>query len=404
MVSNTRASILLIVSGGIAAYKALSLIRLLRANQIRVRCILTKGGAEFVTPLSLQTLSEETVYSDLFSLTQNHEIEHISLSRQADMIVIYPASANLLARMAQGFADDLASTVLLATPDHIPILVAPAMNVKMWEHPATQTNCELLKKRGILFADPETGAMACHEYGKGRLVSPETINQMICQKLFGHQPLNGKKALVTAGPTYEPIDPVRFLGNFSSGRQGYAIAECLRDYGAEVTLITGPTTIPHPTGMKIVPVTTAQEMLNACEAALPVDIAVMTAAVADWRVKTFSDQKIKKQNNHQPPILELTPNPDILAWISQHPTLRPELVIGFAAETQNILEHAKAKLERKKCDWIIANNVSPNTKIMGGEENEVTLLSSSDSQHFHRSSKKDIAGLLTQQIVKFFSP
>lgn len=398
-----KKNILLIISGGIAAYKALELIRLLRKQGMSVKCVLTKGGAEFITPLSVQTLSEQEVYQDLFALTQTNEIEHITLTRQADMVIIYPASADLMAKMATGLADDLASALLLATLPSTPIFIAPAMNVQMWNNIATQDNIEKLKQRGIMFIGPDKGDMACGEYGYGRLVSPETIIEQIESYFSSSKPLSGKTALVTAGPTYEPIDPVRFLGNYSSGRQGYAIAESLCAAGAEVTLISGPVSLPPPDNIRLILVQTAQEMLDACLDNIPVDIAVMTAAVADWRVKTVSANKIKKNGNTQTPSFELITNPDILATISQDTPNRPKLVIGFAAETNNLLDNAEAKRKRKNCDWIIVNDVNPDTKIMGGVENEVTILLSSGMQHFKRADKKEISRLLTQEIIQFIN-
>lgn len=398
-----KKNILLIISGGIAAYKALELIRLLRKQGMSVKCVLTKGGAEFITPLSVQTLSEQEVYQDLFALTQTNEIEHITLTRQADMVVIYPASADLMAKMTIGLANDLASALLLATPPTTPIVVAPAMNVQMWNNAATQENLLKLRQRGILFAGPDQGDMACKEYGYGRLVAPETMLDQIQNYFIGSKPLSGKTALVTAGPTYEPIDPVRFLGNYSSGRQGYAIAECLRDAGAEVTLISGPVSLPPPENIRFISVQTALEMLDACLINIPVDIAVMTAAVADWRAKTISSTKIKKTEDAQTPSFDLVTNPDILATIAQENNKRPKLVIGFAAETNNLLDNAQAKRKRKNCDWIVMNDVSPDTKIMGGVENEVTILSSSGKQHFKRADKKEIGRLLTKEIIQFFN-
>lgn len=398
-----KRNILLIISGGIAAYKVLELIRLFRSKEMNVKCILTKGGEQFITPLSVQTLSGQDVYQELFELTKTNEIEHISLTRQADMVVIYPASADLMAKMRVGLADDLASALLLATPPSTPIFIAPAMNVQMWENAATQENIETLKARGIHFVGPDQGDMACGEYGYGRLVAPETMLHHIQNFFNTSKALSGKKALVTAGPTYEPIDPVRFLGNYSSGRQGYAIAESLRDAGADVTLVSGPVALPPPDNIRLVPVQTAQEMLDACLQALPVDIAVMTAAVADWRAKTVATKKIKKTGGAETPSFELTINPDILATISQNDSRRPQLVVGFAAETNDLLENAESKRRRKNCDWIVMNDVSPDTKIMGGVENEVTILSSSGKQHFKRADKKEIGRLLTKEIIEFFN-
>lgn len=400
----TSKKILLIISGGIAAYKALELIRLLRKDHHEIKCVLTKSGSQFITPLSLQALSEQEVYEDLFTLTQSNKIEHITLTRNSDIVVIYPATADLMAKMALGLADNLTSTLLLATPPAKPIIVAPAMNVQMWENPATQQNYQTLKTRHIHFAGPDKGNMACGEYGLGRLISPENMLQEIYRILLSSKSLQGKKALVTAGPTYEPIDPVRFLGNYSSGRQGYAIAEALYNAGAEVTLISGPVSLNPPLGINTILVKTAEEMLQACVQHLPVDVAVMTAAVSDWRVKQFSTKKLKKEENSSPPDLELTTNPDILAHIAQDNRSRPQLVIGFAAETNDLLENAEKKRKRKNCDWIVVNDVKPHTKIMGGTENEVTILSSSGKQHFKRANKKVIGYLLTQEIIKFFHP
>ncbi|MDI2113774.1 bifunctional phosphopantothenoylcysteine decarboxylase/phosphopantothenate--cysteine ligase CoaBC [Commensalibacter nepenthis] len=398
-----KKNVLLIISGGIAAYKSLELIRLLRAKGSNVKCILTQGGEQFITPLSVQTLSGQAVYQDLFELTVTNEIEHITLTREADMVVIYPASADLIAKMAVGLADDLASALLLATPPSMPILVAPAMNVQMWENAATKENVHKLKSRGIVFVGPDHGDMACGEYGYGRLVSPESMLKHIENHLAPYRPLSGRTALVTAGPTYEPIDPVRFLGNYSSGRQGYAIAESLRDAGADVTLISGPVSLIPPDNIRVISIQTAQEMLNACLEMLPVDIAVMAAAVADWRAKEVSNQKIKKTGDEKIPSFELTTNPDILATISRPNPHRPKLVIGFAAETNDLLDNADTKRKRKNCDWIIVNDVNPDTKIMGGVENEVTILSSSGKQHFERADKKEIGRLLTKDIIQFFN-
>ncbi|EUK18727.1 bifunctional phosphopantothenoylcysteine decarboxylase/phosphopantothenate--cysteine ligase CoaBC [Commensalibacter papalotli (ex Servin-Garciduenas et al. 2014)] len=398
-----KKNILLIISGGIAAFKALEFIRLLRTQGMNVKCILTKGGEQFITPLSVQTLSGQEVYQDLFALTQISEIEHITLSRQADMVIIYPASADLIAKMATGLADDLASALLLATLPTTPVFVAPAMNVQMWENAVTQENIQKLKQRDIVFVGPDQGDMACGEYGFGRLVAPETMINQVKHYFTATKPLSGKTALVTAGPTYEPIDPVRFLGNYSSGRQGYAIAEELHDAGAQVTLISGPVSLLPPQNIRLISVQTAQEMLDACLSNIPVDIAVMTAAVADWRVKNISNKKIKKTGDAQTPTFDLITNPDILATIAQKNINRPKLVIGFAAETNDLLDNADAKRKRKNCDWIVVNDVSPDTKIMGGVENEVTILSSSDKQHFKRADKREIGRLLTKEIIKFFN-
>ncbi|MBL1147544.1 MAG: bifunctional phosphopantothenoylcysteine decarboxylase/phosphopantothenate--cysteine ligase CoaBC [Pseudomonadota bacterium] len=366
-------NILLIISGGIAAYKALELIRLIKKQQGDVRCILTKGGAEFVTPLSVAALSENQVYADLFSLKDESEMGHIRLSREADLIVVAPATAHMLAKMAQGFADDLAATVLLASDK--PVMVAPAMNPQMWAHPATQDNIALLKKRGVLFVDPAAGEMACGETGEGRLAEPEDILKEISAQLAAQKgALSGKKALVTSGPTYEPLDPVRFLGNHSSGKQGIAIATALAKAGAETTLVTGPTHESIPAGINIVRVTTAAEMLAACEAALPCDITVCAAAVADWTPVNTAEQKMKKRDGAGPPAIELKENPDILKTLAGLGNKRPPLLIGFAAETGDVVSRATAKLAKKGCDWIVANDVSAGTETFGGDSNTVHLL------------------------------
>jgi phosphopantothenoylcysteine decarboxylase/phosphopantothenate--cysteine ligase len=348
--------ILLIISGGIAAYKCLELIRRLREQGAAVRCILTKAAEQFVTPLSVAALSEDKVYRDLFSLTDEAEMGHIQLSRDADLLVVAPASADILARMATGRADDLATTALLATDK--PVLVAPAMNVRMWEHPATRANLALLAERGVMTVGPNEGDMACGEYGLGRLAEPEEILAAIDAFFGTAAPLSGRRALVTSGPTLEAIDPVRFLANRSSGRQGHAIALALSRLGAETTLVSGPTRLADPPGVTVVPVESAEEMLSACQAALPVDVAVCAAAVSDWRVKKQSGQKLKK-NGGAPPKIELAVNPDILASLSAAGNRRPHLVVGFAAETEKVVQHAKTKLKAKGCDWILANDVSP---------------------------------------------
>lgn len=390
--------VLLIVSGGIAAYKALELIRLLRKQGCGVTCVLTGNGAQFVTPLSLQALSESKVYSDLFSLTDESEMGHIQLSRAADLLVVAPATANILAKMAGGLADDLASTVLLATDK--PVLVAPAMNVRMWLHPATQANLATLRQRGVQVIEPTEGAMACNEYGPGRLAEPPEILAAIGSLLApAPHPLAGRHALVTSGPTHEPIDPVRYLANRSSGRQGHAIAAALADLGARVTLVTGPVGIADPPGVTVRRVETARQMLDACQSALPADVAVFAAAVADWRVEHESAGKIKKQSGVAPPVLSLTPNPDILATIAAAGPLRPRLVIGFAAETSDLMQNAQAKLKRKNADWIVANDVSPDTGIMGGAENAVSIVSADGIETWPRLAKDDVARRLAQRIV-----
>jgi len=394
--------VLLIVSGGIAAYKALELIRLLRGAGCAVTCVTTPAAAHFVTPLSLQALSESKTYTDLFSLTDESEMGHIQLSRSADLLVVAPASANLLARMAAGLADDLAATVLLATDK--PVLVAPAMNVRMWEHPATQANMALLRARGVHVVGPDEGAMACNEYGFGRFAEPPAIRDAIADLLAPHAaPLAGRHALVTSGPTHEPIDPVRYIANRSSGRQGTAIAAALAALGARVTLVSGPTAVPAPPGVALRRVETAAEMLDACRAALPADVAVCAAAVADWRVAHAAEGKIKKQPGKAAPMLELVPNPDILATISASGPDRPRLVIGFAAETGDLLDNAAAKLARKGCDWIVANDVSPETGIMGGAENAVHLLTAAGVEHWPRLTKQAVAERLARRIADTLS-
>ncbi len=371
--SLSNKNILLVISGGIAAYKALELIRLLKKANATIRCILTKSGEEFVTPLAVSALSENQVYTDIFSLKDETEMGHIRLSREADLIVVAPATANILAKMAHGLADDLASTTLLAS--NAPIIVAPAMNHMMWDNPATKENIKTLKGRGINFVEPEIGMMACGEEGQGRLAEPEAILNTIQAKIStNNKPLKGKKAIVTSGPTYEPIDPVRFIGNYSSGKQGIAIANLLMMAGAETTLIIGPSSEPIPSGLNTIRVTTAQEMLDACNHNLPCDIAVCAAAVSDWTPKQIKTNKIKKQPNEKPPTIELKENPDILHTISNLGNKRPSLVIGFAAETEDILNKAEEKLKRKNCDWIIANDVSAGTEVFGGDFNTIHIL------------------------------
>lgn len=457
--------VLLIVSGGIAAYKTLELIRLLTVAGCAVRCVLTEAGARFVTPLSLQALSGNPVHTTLWSLTDESEMGHIALSRSADLLVVCPASADMLARMAAGLASDLATTLLLATDT--PVLAAPAMNVRMWLHPATQNNVATLRARGIGFVGPDEGVMACNEVGPGRLSEPPVILRAIADALQTagssqadpgiatdprvaaatvvpapiaapaaasvpppgddarrsrsgtvptgamHAPaddgssrdglvdhsLAGCHALVTAGPTHEPIDPVRFIANRSSGRQGYAIATALAARGARVTLVSGPTALPAPPGVVRIEIETAAEMLDACHATLPVDIAVLTAAVADWRVEQPAPGKLKKRPGEPPPPLALVLNRDILAVLSAPGPHRPRLVIGFAAETEDLLAHAAAKLERKGCDWIVANDVGDGTGVMGGEHNEVHLLTRSGVESWPRLSKQDVADRLAGQIA-----
>jgi len=389
--------ILLVVSGGIAAYKALELVRLLRRDGLGVTAVLTEGGAQFVTPLSLQALTEEKVYSALWSLTDESEMGHIQLSRSADLLVVAPASANMLAKMAAGLADDLASTVLLATDK--PVLVAPAMNVRMWEHPATAANMAALRARGVHVVGPDSGTMACNEHGMGRLAEPPAILAAIHVLLRpSAQTLAGRHALVTSGPTHEPIDPVRYIANRSSGRQGHAVAAALAALGARVTLVSGPVSVPDPAGVRVQRVETAAEMLAACTAALPADIAVCAAAVADWRVAEASPGKIKKGAGPAPS-LTLVPNPDILALLSAAGPARPRLVVGFAAETDDVLAHAAAKRTRKGCDWIVANDVRPETGIMGGDANEVHLVTEAGAEHWPLLPKAEVAARLAARIA-----
>lgn len=389
--------VLLIVGGGIAAYKALELTRLLRKAGVGVRPILTRAGAEFVTPLSLGSLAEDRVYDDLFSLTDEAEMGHIQLSRSADLVVAAPATADLIAKAANGLAGDLASTTLLATDK--PVLMAPAMNVRMWLHPATQRNIATLKADGVRFVGPDEGAMACGEFGPGRLAEPEVIFAAIMEALEGPaaKPLAGKRALVTAGPTFEPIDPVRGITNRSSGKQGFAIAQALAQLGAEVTLIAGPVFLPTPPGVTRVDVETARQMLAASQAALPADVGVFVAAVADWRVDEAFGTKLKKEKGG-PPALTFVENPDILAAVSATGPMRPRLVIGFAAETNDVEMHARAKLSRKGCDWIIANDVTE-PGVMGGEDNAVLLITRDGTERWDRTSKDEVARAIAQRIA-----
>jgi phosphopantothenoylcysteine decarboxylase/phosphopantothenate--cysteine ligase len=391
--------VLLIVAGGIAAYKALELIRLLRKADVAVRVILTRAGAQFVTPLSLSALSEDKVYQDIWSLTDEAEMGHIELSRSADLVVVVPATADLMAKAASGLADDLASTTLLATDK--PVLMAPAMNVRMWTHPATQRNLTTLRRDGVKFVGPDEGAMACGEFGFGRLAEPDVILAAILDALGqagAPKPLKGRRALVTAGPTLEPLDPVRLLTNRSSGRQGYAIAGALAELGADVTLVSGPTALEAPLGVNRVDIETAREMLEACQVALPADVAVFTAAVADWRPETVSAQKQKKSGQAPTPI-HLVENPDILATLSTPGPNRPALVIGFAAETEQVEAHGTAKLARKGCDWIVANDVTA-PGVMGGGENEVMVIDRTGVERWTRATKAEVAVRLAQRIAQ----
>jgi phosphopantothenoylcysteine decarboxylase / phosphopantothenate---cysteine ligase len=395
MLSGKR--ILLIIGGGIAAFKALDLIRRLRDQGADVTPVLTRAGEEFVTPLSASALAANKVYRDLFNLTDEAEMGHIELSRAADLVVVAPATADLMAKMAQGLANDLASTLLLATDKRV--LVAPAMNVRMWQHPATQRNIATLKGDGILFVGPDEGAMACGEFGPGRMAEPLVIVAAVEAALMDG-PLKGKRVLVTSGPTHEPIDPVRYIANRSSGAQGTAIARALAALGADVVFVTGPADVAPPLGVEVIKVQTARQMADAVSAVLPVDAGVFAAAVADWRMATEAGSKIKKDGTGALPVLEFAENPDILATLSQLKKGRPGLVIGFAAETDDVIAHATAKRQRKGCDWIMANDVSPATGIMGGSENAVTLISDDGAETWPRMSKDQVAARLAAKIAE----
>jgi phosphopantothenoylcysteine decarboxylase / phosphopantothenate---cysteine ligase len=395
-------NILLIIGGGIAAYKALDLVRRLAERGVGTRAILTKAGAAFVTPLSVSALTGEKIYSDLFSLTDEAEMGHIQLSRSADLVVVAPATADLMAKMANGLANDLASTALLATDK--PVLMAPAMNVRMWESAPVRRNREILAKDGVLFVGPNDGEMACGEYGPGRMAEPLEIVAAIEQALAHAQknkaaPLAGLRALVTAGPTREPVDPVRFIANHSSGKQGYAIADALARAGAETVLISGPVSLAAPQGVKLQRVTTAREMLAACEAALPADVLVMAAAVADWRPDFAANSKIKKTTDRVVPLIKLVENPDILAILAAH-AARPRLVIGFAAETDDVVQNAVAKRTRKGADWIIANDVSGD--VMGGDKNRIHLISEAGTEDWPEMTKGEVGARLAARIAEKF--
>lgn len=391
-------NILLVITGGIAAYKGLELIRLLKKSGAGVRCILTAGGQQFITPLSVASLSGDQCYTDLWSLKDETEMGHIRLSREADLIVVAPASADFLSKIAHGRADDLATTALLAADKDI--LIAPAMNHRMWTNPATRDNIALLARRGIHAIGPDDGEMACGEYGPGRMADPEMILQAIIKKLSTDLPLKGVKALVTSGPTYEPLDPVRFIGNRSSGKQGHAIAAALAAQGAEVTLVTGPVSLPDPHGVKTIHIETAAQMLESCNTALPVDIAVCAAAVSDWSAASIATQKIKKQGNAMPPTLQLQENPDILTGLSRS-TQRPNLVIGFAAETENLIETAKQKRIAKGCDWIVANDVGREA-IFGSDDNRVVIITADSAEEWDKMSKTALAQKLADRIASRF--
>ncbi|MBN9061506.1 MAG: bifunctional phosphopantothenoylcysteine decarboxylase/phosphopantothenate synthase [Rhizobiales bacterium 65-9] len=439
------ARILLIVGGGIAAYKALELIRELKRRGHESRGVLTQAGAHFITPLSIASLTGDVCYTDIFSLTDEAEMGHIELSRDADLVVVAPATADLIGKMANGLSNDLASTTLLATDKRI--LIAPAMNVRMWLHPATQRNVETLRRDGVTIVGPDNGEMACGEYGPGRMAEPVAIADAIEARLKaggniialppetqlrpaspvqspppqqmmsranpkvasvpprilpGKGPLAGRHVVITSGPTHEPIDPVRYIANRSSGKQGHAIARAAADAGAKVTLVSGPVSIPDPAGVEVVHVESARDMLAAVEKALPADIAIFAAAVADWRVATASKEKIKKGANG-PPALALAENPDILATVAKG-RKRPRIVIGFAAETQKVIEHARAKLKKKGCDLIVANDVSPETGIMGGDLNAVHLVSADGVESWPSLPKEEVAQRLVRKLAEAFRP
>ena len=395
-----KKKILLIITGGIAAYKSLELIRELREENCDVTCILTKAGSEFVTPLSIESLSENKVYTDLFNLTDEHQMGHIQLSRMADAILIAPATANIISKMTHGISDDLASTVLKAT--NKPVLIAPAMNVQMWINASTQRNIEVLKNDGINFIGPEIGSMACGEYGEGRLSETSTIVRETLDFIYAYysKPLKDLSAIVTAGPTQEMIDPIRFISNESSGKQGYAIADRLSQLGAKTTLVSGPTHLDPPANCNLIKVRSANDMLNACENSLPSDIVVCAAAVGDFKVEKFNNEKIKKSGNTLN--LELKENVDILKSIGTRNSKRPKLVIGFAAETNNLIENATKKLNSKGSDWIIANDVS-NGKVIGKNHNEICLISNRGVENWPEMTKSDVAKKLSQRIVDHFS-
>ena len=391
-------SVLLIIGGGIAAYKSLELVRRLKEREVAVRAILTRAGAEFVTPLSVSALTENKVHQDLFSLTEEAEMGHIQLSRSADLIVVAPATADLIAKLSGGLANDLASTALLATDK--PVLMAPAMNVRMWNHASTRRNVAALKQDGVLFVGPNDGEMACGEFGPGRMAEPLEIVAAIESALArSGAPLAGTRALVTAGPTHEPLDPVRFLANRSSGKQGYAIAEAFVRAGAETILVSGPVDLMPPTQTKFYRVETAREMMAACESSLPVDVAVLTAAVADWRPAIAANQKMKKQAGALPPAVTLEANPDILATISQG-ARRPSLVVGFAAETEDVIANAKVKLAKKRCDWIVANDVSAASGVMGGDRNAVHLVLAGATESWPELDKQEVGRRLVARIAE----
>ncbi len=400
--------ILLIIGGGIAAYKCLELIRCLREREATVRVIMTEAAKQFVTPLSLASLSGEKVHDNIFDLTDETEIGHIQLSRDADVLLVAPATADLMAKMATGQCSDLATTCLLATDK--PVMMAPAMNVRMWKHPATQRNVRTLIGDGVRCIRPNEGDMACGEYGPGRMAEPSEITDALNDHFDGTYnhvrdlPLAGKTVLITAGPTHEPIDPVRYIANRSSGKQGYAIAQAAADMGARTIVVSGPVGLMPPPGAEVIPVESAEEMLSVVQSELFADIAIFAAAVVDWRTANEANQKIKKNGSGDIPALELTENPDILATISKMKQGRPSLVVGFAAETENVVENAKAKLKRKGCDWIVANDVSPDTGVMGGDRNTVHLVTELDVEDWPQMEKAEVARRLMERIAGTIEP
>lgn len=394
--------ILLVISGGIAAYKSLILIRRLRERGAKVRCILSKGGAQFVTPLSVSALSHEKAYLDQFSLTDENEMGHLRLSQEADLVVVAPATADILAKMAHGLADELATTVLLASA--APILVAPAMNHRMWLHPATLENMHKLELRGVKRVGPNQGPLAEDEMGIGRMAEPEEILAAIEAQFRAGGRLAGLRALVTSGPTHEAIDPVRYIANRSSGKQGHAIAAALAELGAETVLVSGPTALADPPGVSVFRIESARDMLTACERALPVEVAVCAAAVADWRVAAAADQKIKKNGGPDAPSLTLAENPDILATLSQPGNRRPRLVVGFAAETENVVVNARVKRAKKCCDWILANDVAPGTGTFGGDRNTIHLVTEKGVETWPTLAKDQVARKLAERIAETLRP
>jgi len=391
--------ILLIITGGIAAYKSLETIRGLIEEGCDVTCVLTKSGSEFVTPLSVESLSGNKVYTDLFNLNDEHEMGHIKLSRSADVILVAPATANIISKIAYGISDDLASTILMAT--NKPVLLAPAMNVRMWLNNATQRNINTLRSDGINLIGPDIGSMACGEYGEGRMSEPSEIIKYTIDFIekINFSPLNNYSALITSGPTREMIDPVRYISNESSGKQGHAIAKAIFDLGAKTTLISGPTSIPDPVGPEIVKVKSATEMFDACESLLPTDIAVCAAAVGDYKISNAIPEKIKKSGSKI--LIELEENPDVLSRISKRNSQRPRLVIGFAAETENLISNAEKKLKEKGCDWILANDIS-NGKIIGQDKNKVHFISLDEKSEWDTMSKNEVAKKLSDKIVNYF--